>query len=345
MHHRSIAKMADSHFKKNPMHTLDSVKEMRMNRELCDVELIVGEKHFYAHKLILAAHSNYFKAMFTGSLQESTRNEITLKEVDPSDVETLLKYMYELSLIVTEENAVSVLILAAQWQMDEIMQFCGKFIIDSEGVLTVSNCIQMITIADVHGCPVLEEAARLFCIRNFSDICQTSAFVETPVEVLADLLKSEFLKIQSEEKLLEDILRWFQNKPYSQRGDVVKMLQLTRYPLIPWEVLSDRLVANSLDSEHECKVMVEKARRFQMDPKIAIDPSDSLYVQRRSFFGEAKPIYIMYNKDRAIFEFDVISKRCKKITNLPVPLTRYIDIGMCVCQGLLYFLGGCLKVF
>ena len=313
-----------------------------MNSELCDVELIVGAKQFYAHKLILAGHSAYFKAMFTGSLQESTRNEITLKGVDPADVETLLKYMYESALIVTEENAISVLTLAAQWQMDEIVHLCGEFIVDSEGGLTVSNCIQMITFADVHGCPVLEEGARLFYIRNFSDICQTSAFVETPTEVLVDLLNSEFLKIQSEEKLLEDILRWFQNKPYYRRGDVVQMLQLTRYPLIPWEVLSDRLVANSLDSEHECKVMVEKARHFQMDPEIAIDPSDSLYVQRRSFLGEAKPIYIL-SKDYTIFEFDVISKKCKKVTVLPVPMAGYRSFGMCVCQGLLYFLGGCIE--
>ena len=199
-----------------------SFKEMRINRELCDLTLIVGEKQFYTHKVILAAHSTYFKIMFTSSLQENTRNEIILKGVDPVAVETLLKYMYEWTLIITEENAISVLALAAQWQMDEIVQLCGKFIIDYG--LTVCNCIQMITFADVHGCSVLEKAARVWCIKNFADICQTSAFVDTSAEVLTDLLKSEFLKIQSEEKLMEDILKWFRHKPDTRRGDVEKML-------------------------------------------------------------------------------------------------------------------------
>ena len=93
-------------------------------------------------------------------------------------------------------------------------------------------------------------------------------------------------------------------------------------------------------------MMLEKARHFQTDPEMAIAkwPSDSLYVQRRSFFGEAKPIYIVSNSytDCAIFEFDIISRTCKKVANTPVPTAEYYAFGMCVCQGLLYFIGGYL---
>lgn len=47
-----------------------------------------------AHKIVLVSCSEYFAAMFTGSLQEATSSEITLERVDPQALKTLVHYCY-----------------------------------------------------------------------------------------------------------------------------------------------------------------------------------------------------------------------------------------------------------
>ena len=41
-------------------------KELREQRQLCDVTIRVGDHDFVAHRVVLAATSPYFRGMFTG---------------------------------------------------------------------------------------------------------------------------------------------------------------------------------------------------------------------------------------------------------------------------------------
>ena len=43
---------------------------------LCDIKLITGDEEIVAHKVVLAACSEYFQAMFTGSMSESCKSEV-----------------------------------------------------------------------------------------------------------------------------------------------------------------------------------------------------------------------------------------------------------------------------
>lgn len=54
----------------NPGHCIASfstINRMRVNAQLCDIKLAVGGEIINAHKVILAASSPYFYAMFNGN--------------------------------------------------------------------------------------------------------------------------------------------------------------------------------------------------------------------------------------------------------------------------------------
>lgn len=53
-----------------------------------------GKRRFPAHRLVLSASSEYFAAMFTSSLRESTQNEVELTGVDGDALWTLVCYCY-----------------------------------------------------------------------------------------------------------------------------------------------------------------------------------------------------------------------------------------------------------
>ena len=178
--------------------------------------------------------------MFTSALQESAQKEINLKGTNAETVETLINCVYESTLTITVENATSVLALAAQWQMEKVVEVCGNFLVKH---LDIENCLEMLIFADVHGCDVLKKATIDLDVSkvDFSGVCQTEAFVNAPVEILLEFLKSDILEVQSEEKLFEDLLKWFNHSPELRRSDILKMLDLIKFPLIPWEVIEEKL--------------------------------------------------------------------------------------------------------
>ena len=63
---------------------------IRKHHELCDVMITVGARKIYAHKVILAACSPYFRAMFTGAMSESSQTEVTIRSVSTNQNTELL---------------------------------------------------------------------------------------------------------------------------------------------------------------------------------------------------------------------------------------------------------------
>lgn len=70
---------------------------------LCDVTLVADNVEVPAHKMVLAACSPYFYAMFT-SFEESKQDRITLQGVDSYALQLLVDYVYTSEVHVTEEN-------------------------------------------------------------------------------------------------------------------------------------------------------------------------------------------------------------------------------------------------
>ena len=61
-----------------------------------DIELVVENERFYAHRTILAARSEYFRALLYGGLRESQHDNhcIEIKECQSAAFRILLLYIY-----------------------------------------------------------------------------------------------------------------------------------------------------------------------------------------------------------------------------------------------------------
>lgn len=70
---------------------------------MCDVTLVANSIEIPAHKMVLAACSPYFYAMFT-SFEERKQDKITLQGVDHQALMLLVNYVYTSEVQVTEEN-------------------------------------------------------------------------------------------------------------------------------------------------------------------------------------------------------------------------------------------------
>lgn len=102
--------------------TLAALAVLREEDSLCDVELIVSdeesERSFRAHRNVLAATSDYFRALLQGDrFADSASPKLTISEMSPSCLEAALDFMYSGVANVCETQLVRMLGVAARLQV------------------------------------------------------------------------------------------------------------------------------------------------------------------------------------------------------------------------------------
>ncbi len=107
---------------------LQSLNQLRKQGELCDVVLRVGTCKVSAHRAVLASCSQYFRAMFTGSLCEREKEEIELKSVDDMALQTLVEFAYTGKVRVTHANVQTLLPAACLLQLKPVIKLCCDFL-------------------------------------------------------------------------------------------------------------------------------------------------------------------------------------------------------------------------
>uniref|UniRef100_A0A8C8YFA8 Kelch like family member 26 n=1 Tax=Prolemur simus TaxID=1328070 RepID=A0A8C8YFA8_PROSS len=73
---------------------LQGLATLRAQGQLLDVVLTVSREAFHAHKVVLAACSDYFRAMFTGGMREASQDVIELKGVSARGLRHIIDFAY-----------------------------------------------------------------------------------------------------------------------------------------------------------------------------------------------------------------------------------------------------------
>ncbi|XP_051930267.1 kelch-like protein 23 [Hippocampus zosterae] len=204
-----------------------------------DVMLQVDGESFYVSRPQLALQSPYFRALFFGCGVESTKRKIELKGVHLQHFKALMHHSRTSILSLDRENVLGILETADFLQLERAKLLCCKFL---ERELHLCNCLGMMAFAWQRGCAQLYSAARQVALTHFSAVVSEEDFLSLSKETVAHLLASDNLVIQSEDLVLEAILRWvsFDNKREEH------FLELTE--LVRPESLSLTFISKLLDT-------------------------------------------------------------------------------------------------
>ena len=110
---------------------LSKCAQFRDEGQFIDVRLKVCEDIFPAHRIVLAANSDYFHAMFTDGMKESNQEVIELKNesISPDAFKILMDSIYTGDLNVNEENVFGVLAVADHLQVSSVAKLCCDFML------------------------------------------------------------------------------------------------------------------------------------------------------------------------------------------------------------------------
>ena len=227
---------------------------------------MVEDAKFPAHKVVLAAASPYFQAMFTGGFKENQMNEITLNDSTFQGLKCVLDVIYTAELSLSEENVCDVLSLASLLQLNEIVGHCGSFLVTN---VSVKNCLSFLYAAEKYDLQEAVDKCNSFVLENFDAISQLSEFKNLSKEQLCNYLSDDRLKTSHGEiEVYRATLKWFEANrnvkgPDKDSSDLADLMQHVRFPLIPNDRLLEEVLNNGLILNNALVMnMVKEAIRF-----------------------------------------------------------------------------------
>lgn len=126
--------------------------------ELCDAKVIVEgeEEAIHVHRIILSARSDYFKALFSGSMTEGKSGVATVSGIPHRVCKEIIRYCYTQHLEITDDMAdfvVDFLVWANAWSIPDLFASLESLVISN---LTPDNAEYLSIIATEHHCPRLK---------------------------------------------------------------------------------------------------------------------------------------------------------------------------------------------
>ena len=237
----------------------DVLDSLRVSGALCDVTLVVADQEFRAHKVILAASSPYFKAMFATSFDEKDHSKIMIQDIIPNTFEMIMEFIYTgRRMKITVGNVQSLLETASMLNISLAMDMCSQFLVER---LDISNCLDILNLAINHGCRNLRKKAEEFAGKNFNKIVSSLEFSHLSIENVISLISLDTLDVPEETIVTQVVMPWVNHKPGSISSSLVKLLPHVRFSQLSPDFIEDTV--KPLLKENHCKEYLDRIDAYQ----------------------------------------------------------------------------------
>ena len=216
---------------------LSKCAQFREQGEFIDVHLKVGEEVFTAHRIVLAASSDYFHAMFSHGMKESNQEVIELKDenISAAALKIVLDSIYSGDILVHDENVFDILVAADHLQVTSVVQQCCDYLQTQFVQLRfdVQTYCQICTIADRHGLTDLQEATQSKMASMYKDVCENEEFLShVDANQYSSLLSRDDLSAPSETFVFKSVMQWIKHKKEERMSVASKVIGSVRLGLV-----------------------------------------------------------------------------------------------------------------
>uniref|UniRef100_A0A182YNJ8 BTB/POZ domain-containing protein 9 n=1 Tax=Anopheles stephensi TaxID=30069 RepID=A0A182YNJ8_ANOST len=263
--------------------------QLCMSPDYSDVTFIVEKQRIPAHRVILAARSEYFRALLYGGMQETRQDEITL-HIPLTAFKSLLKYIYSgsMSLVhMKEEHLLDTLGLANQYGFADLEMAISDYL---RQVLSLSNVCAILDAARLFALDGLTTVCYTFMDRNASEILQHDSFRNLSLDSLSSLLMRDSF-FAREVEIFQAVYDWCRcNADNVENVDGV--VEKVRFALMSLEeLLTVVRPSGILDPERLLDAIAEKVSSKQLPYRGALWPEENVATHKfnsRTIHGEIR---------------------------------------------------------
>jgi kelch-like protein 10 len=207
------------------------LNDLRQENLLCDAVLrSEDDETFPVHRVVLSAHSTYFRTLFTTKLCSKENTDVRLSGVTSETMNLILNYIYVGDVDINQENVRQLLKSADFLDLPGLLELCCDFL---RRVMATDNCIGILRLVRCYFCSSFEGEVRRFVMRNFVELSQGSdEFLELPPEELQALIGSVELNVGTEEIVWEGVLRWINHDTGNRKCHIAELLKRVRLGLL-----------------------------------------------------------------------------------------------------------------
>ncbi|XP_019877429.1 BTB/POZ domain-containing protein 9 isoform X2 [Aethina tumida] len=169
----------------------ENLASLYLSHEYADIVLVVEGQKLHAHKVILAARSDYFRALLYGGLKESNQTEIVLQHAPLVAFKYLLKYIYSghmFLISLKEEVILDILGLAHQYGFLDLETAISDIL---RQLLALKNVCAILDTAHLFGLEKLVAVCHNFLDRHASEILTSESFLQLSQSSLVELLERD----------------------------------------------------------------------------------------------------------------------------------------------------------
>uniref|UniRef100_A0A6A7FRB5 BTB/POZ domain-containing protein 9-like isoform X2 n=2 Tax=Hirondellea gigas TaxID=1518452 RepID=A0A6A7FRB5_9CRUS len=263
------------------------IGNLYLSSEYSDVMLVVAGQKFYAHRVILAARSNYFRAMMFGGLQESHQDEVEIKDANLTAFKVLLKYIYKGFIALhseKEETVLEILALSHQYGFEELEGSVCDYLKDT---LSVSNFCLIYDLTLLYCLSDLRAVCEDFLDKNATQIVRHATFRMLSPPALKSIIERDSF-CAPEVEIFSGVKEWAESNDGVDKTALKEILALIRLPLIclldllnvvrPTMLLSPDAILDAIKTKNESRDMELRYRGYLVAEENVATPAKDAVV-------------------------------------------------------------------
>lgn len=323
----------------------DALEEMYFAGRHTDIEIIVQDKSFRCHKVMLASVSQYFDAMFLSGMRECYDGIVRLQGIESSIFVDILDFVYSGKLNICTENAEALLRASTMFQIKLLHQKCEEFLLHHIGI---ENSIGAWRLAKSHECAELTKKAWYVILENFTDVCKIEDFNFLDADEMYEIINDDELHVTNEEIVCDFVFRWYRFDPETRLDHASKLFEYLKLPLLSSEYLLHEVEPMELVvNNQKCRDIVREAISYQMLPSRRPDFNSPRVTFRR--YANMEDVLIViggYNASNErvvdVLAYSFARRIWFQLMSLPCKLGR--EFSACVFGNDIFVSGGSQKL-
>ncbi|KAJ5077219.1 btb/poz domain-containing [Anaeramoeba ignava] len=188
------------------------LKNLLDNLDLVDMRFIINQTQIYAHKLVLAASSYFWKTQLFGN---KTRNNediftVVLSDIDPIIFKKIIEYLYTREILIDSKTVDLLMEYSSQFGIENLQHLCSEYY---QNNLSSENCVKIHNLA----CKFKDENLKKISLKFLENHklkenqVLKNSFLGMEKNDVTQLLLLNNLHGSEEIKLLAGIIEWSEN--------------------------------------------------------------------------------------------------------------------------------------
>lgn len=230
------------------------INKMWKNGQLCDIVLHAGGKHFFAHRLVMAASCEYFVKHF---ICQKSVSDYNVPKIRASVMADVLNYCYTGKIEVHDDNIYELVSVSLHLCIKHLLKLCVEFLSN----VTISSVKRNLQIAQSFRLMEVVRKINLFIKGHFDEFVSSQTFLENDFRIIYDTMSLRLLAT-SELMLFNACAKWIEFDRALRTKYVIPLMSLVRFADIPTEDLTTQVETIDFMSKiPECKEMLYRAYR------------------------------------------------------------------------------------